>query len=245
MGDHVTRGTPSLVMDIDKAYQVACGGKHTAVVDCYGNLWTFGENAQGQLGLAHWESQSKPAWVSQVPNARFVSTGWEHTAVIDAHNNLWTFGSNEHGQLGLQEEHAALPACHVPTLVMSQVKSVACGGAHTIAIDIHGHVFACGNNNEGQCGQPQRQDFRSFIHVAHISSPAEQAACNQSSAVLDAQGKVWAFGANCQGELGPHVSHFDKRGQIVIQAPQPIPDLQLYQAFTRVKSSRNVCRRNM
>ena len=223
----LNRGTPTLVMEIDRAYQVSCGGKHTAVVDCFGNLWTFGDNFQGQLGVPDWEVHRKPVWVSHVPNCRFVSAGWEHTAAINAQNDLYTFGSNDHGQLGISDESVNIPSKFTPTKVLSNIKTVSSGGNHTIAIDFDGNAYACGSNLEGQCGLPEAKIYRTFTKIESLP-PADDVVCNQSSLAVDKAGKVWGFGANVSGELGPNLSEFNKKGAVIPKNPEVIENIQLY-----------------
>ena len=94
--------------DISVAY-------HTLAIDLDDNVWSFGSNISGQLGLdSKWLMKD---WIPRrilVPGpfflgcavmkgikAKCVETGFSSSAIIDLDNNVWTFGSNHCGQLGL------------------------------------------------------------------------------------------------------------------------------------------------
>lgn len=66
---------------LGKARQVSAGETHTALIDLENNVWVWGDNAEGQLGLGDTESRDIPV---QVPNikARQVSANGIHTVII-------------------------------------------------------------------------------------------------------------------------------------------------------------------
>ena len=53
-----------------KVERVACGYDHTVLVTREGALWTFGHNANGELGLGHCDSVSGPRQVAAFRSAR-------------------------------------------------------------------------------------------------------------------------------------------------------------------------------
>jgi alpha-tubulin suppressor-like RCC1 family protein len=69
------------------------------------NVWTFGNNQYGQLGLAIFECRNK---------AKQVSAGGDHTIIIDLNDNVWAFGLNNFGQSRVSS--APLGACEARAL---------------------------------------------------------------------------------------------------------------------------------
>ena len=63
------------------------------------------------------------------------------------------WGLNNHGQLGIgNKENTALPVL-VRGLEGQEIKMVAGGEHHTIAVTSEGKVYCWGRNDEGQCGK--------------------------------------------------------------------------------------------
>jgi len=73
------------------------------MIDEEGNVWMFGENSQGQLGLGDTFGRDKPTKIENI-KAISISCGYNHTGVIDEEGNVWMFGDNEDGKLGLGDE---------------------------------------------------------------------------------------------------------------------------------------------
>lgn len=85
----------------DEGEMVACSDSHTAAIKTNGQLWTWGSNSYGQLGIGNKISQTSPVRVGTASEWVSVTAGDYHTAAINADGELWVWGRNGAGQLGL------------------------------------------------------------------------------------------------------------------------------------------------
>lgn len=68
-----------------------------------GNLYSWGENRNGQLGIGNLIDQTNPQLVT-IPNGEkpiSIALGQQHSMVVTDKGNLYSWGYNNLGQLGL------------------------------------------------------------------------------------------------------------------------------------------------
>ncbi|GAB2277266.1 hypothetical protein Dimus_011972 [Dionaea muscipula] len=91
---------PLMVPELPISQDVACGGYHTCVVTCGGELYTWGSNENGCLGIGGMDAVHQPERVEGpllTHSVSKVSCGWKHTAAIaDGHIFTWGWGGS-HG----------------------------------------------------------------------------------------------------------------------------------------------------
>ncbi|KAK8730690.1 hypothetical protein OTU49_007871 [Cherax quadricarinatus] len=97
--------TPKLVKSLARKHslQIACGSNHTLALTSDGDLYSWGQNNMGQLGLGHKEGpQKEPALVKSLVGSPLVliTAGGHHSAALTHGGFLLTWGSNKYGQLG-------------------------------------------------------------------------------------------------------------------------------------------------
>ena len=63
------------------------------------DVWVFGSNSHGQLGLNDPYHCTTPTLI-QACKADQIAYGQYHIIIIDLNYNVWTFGLNSQGQLG-------------------------------------------------------------------------------------------------------------------------------------------------
>lgn len=80
--------------------QIACGLHHTVVLTQAGEVYTFGSNIYGQLGVGDVLLRGGPVSVKIPHPAQAVAAGSNHTVVLTVKGEVYTFGSHQKGQLG-------------------------------------------------------------------------------------------------------------------------------------------------
>jgi alpha-tubulin suppressor-like RCC1 family protein len=201
-----SRLTPVQVFGISSsATVVGCGAYHTLVLIADGTVRTFGNNAQGQLGIdVAGGTRNTPVQVFGISSsATAVEGGFYHTAVLLADGTVRTFGSNNNGQLGINVASGTRQT-PVTVLNITSATAVATGFYHTAVLLADGTVRTFGQNTYGQLGIDVSGGTRQTpVQVFGISSSAVAVASNWSQTiVLLADGTVGTFGLNNLGQLG-------------------------------------------
>eukprot|EP01114_Cavostelium_apophysatum_P018882 TRINITY_DN5935_c0_g1_i4.p1 TRINITY_DN5935_c0_g1~~TRINITY_DN5935_c0_g1_i4.p1 ORF type:complete len:1235 (+),score=382.61 TRINITY_DN5935_c0_g1_i4:315-4019(+) len=140
LGTESSQIDPQRVMTLDDRIisQVSTSAGHTACVTSEGHLFTFGDNAQGQLGLGDTESVSHPRRVRGILDSKkivYVACGKSHTACITSSGELFTFGYGGEGALGHGVMNSQLAPREVSSLKASNVSLMCVGSQHTVVSD--------------------------------------------------------------------------------------------------------------
>ncbi|KAL1347018.1 hypothetical protein AAHE18_08G228200 [Arachis hypogaea] len=139
---------PSLINELPYSQQVACSGYHTCVLTNSGELYTWGSNENGCLGIGSPDAIHVPEKV-QGPFLRSsvsqVSCGWKHTAAI-SEGRLFTWGwggsygtfsevgHSSAGQLGQGSDVDYINPARVCFGEEVKALQISCGFNHTGAI---------------------------------------------------------------------------------------------------------------
>ncbi|XP_021794125.1 E3 ISG15--protein ligase HERC5 isoform X3 [Papio anubis] len=135
--------------------QISAGEAHSMALSMSGNVYSWGKNEFGQLGLGHTESKDSPSLIEALDNQKveFLACGGSHSALLTQDGLLFTFGAGKHGQLGHNSTQNELRPCLVAELVGNRVTQIACGRWHTLAyVSDLGKVFSFGSGKDGQLG---------------------------------------------------------------------------------------------
>lgn len=130
---------------------VAAGCSHSALLGSRGEVYTWGCNAWGQLGLGDRLPRERPTRVRGLPAVRALACG-QHTAAVGEGGEFFTWGNGKRGQLG----HGDTASCALPrrvqALARTRVAQVACGRYHTAVVTADGSAHAWGGGESGQLG---------------------------------------------------------------------------------------------
>ena len=194
-----------------RVVQISTGTMHAAAIDGDGNLWTWGRNNVGQLGLGNTTNQSIPQKVTDgAPTWKSVSAGGcpravsSYTLAIGTDGSLWAWGRGEEGQLGIGNTRTHSYPQRV-TGGASSWQTVAAGWTTTLAIGADGSLWSWGANYAGQLGIGRFED-RIYTTPQRVSGGPSGwqslDAGRHHTLALGTDGSLWSWGGNDFGQLG-------------------------------------------
>uniref|UniRef100_A0A8B9JA07 Regulator of chromosome condensation 2 n=1 Tax=Astyanax mexicanus TaxID=7994 RepID=A0A8B9JA07_ASTMX len=206
--------------------KVSCGAEFSMVVDCKGNLYSFGCPEYGQLGhnsdgkfiaraqriefdceliprrVAIFIEKTKDGQVLPVPNvvARDVACGANHTLVLDSQKRVFSWGFGGYGRLGHTEQKDEM----VPRLVKlfdfpgRGASQIYCGYQCSFAVNEMGGLFFWGVTNTSR---------ESTMYPKAVQDlcgwKIRSLACGKSSIIIAADESTISWGPSPTfGELG-------------------------------------------
>jgi len=202
----------------DYIIQLSLGAYHSAALSNEGKIFLWGYNEKGQLGTGYINNYTTPIDITQRFNLQpeekiiKVKTGDYNTAAITSLGRLFIWGSSSNSLLadGMTWDRAT------PYDITSEfnletnekIVSVEFGSSHVIALTSSGRVFAWGSNFYGQLGDGTnlKKDYPFEITASFSLTGTDEVtdvyAGSNHSAVLTADGRVFTFGYNLNGQLG-------------------------------------------
>lgn len=178
---------------------VAGGGAHTCGLRGSGQLWCWGLNHQGQLGLGGRQSKSTPVRVRGARDWREVSAGWFTTCGVRAGGSLWCWGDNSAGQLGDGTSTRRAEPTRVPG---ASWRTVATGGWHTCGIRTDDSLWCWGRNTFGQVGDGTAVNRWNPQQVGSGTAWVDVSTSLTHTCATTARGEVRCWGRNSRGQLG-------------------------------------------
>ncbi len=173
-GDTVDRHEPVRVKGLDgvKIEAIACGWRHTMVIDDTGSMYTWGWSKYGQLGHGDHVDQPTPKQVESLKGRRMtlLAGGWRHSLACDDGGTLHSWGWNKFGQLGLgHNEDVNLPAA---VKMPDGVRLVTSGWRHSLAVTSSGRLYAWGRGVNGQLGVGDTEDQNLPVEIRELGVDA-------------------------------------------------------------------------
>jgi alpha-tubulin suppressor-like RCC1 family protein len=146
---------------IDK---VACSEEATYCVSEQGDLYIFGSNLYGCLGVGtsfeadefYYENQNiftptkHPFFDKNNLKVKSIASGGTHVICLTRNNRIFTWGCGEYGKLGSGDEDDQYEPHELSVKFGYVIKDVFAGPDATFLVTEHGRVFAFGNNENNK-----------------------------------------------------------------------------------------------
>ncbi len=172
-------------------------GRTSFLLDSGDNLYGFGDNSYGQLGLGHKNDVVEPTFITD--KVKTVAPGRNHTVILKHDGSVWTSGDNGQGQLGTGNTTGTIRWISVA----SNVSDVAAGFYNSWILTDTGELKVAGSNRYGQYGIGNTTNTSTSMgFVSVLGEVADVAAGRDHAVVLKKDGSVWTSGLNEQSQLG-------------------------------------------
>ncbi|WP_422614003.1 RCC1 domain-containing protein, partial [Bifidobacterium indicum] len=174
-----------------------------------GNLYTWGNNGNGQLGRDTGTTPAdRPGRVTPPTGITFTQTsaGSSHSVAVGSDGNLYTWGDNSYGQLGRDTgtTPADRPGRVTPPTGITFTQTSA-GQYYSMAVGSDGNLYTWGRNENGQLGRDT--GTTPADRPGRVTPPTgitftQTSAGSSHSVAVGSDGNLYTWGNNGNGQLG-------------------------------------------
>uniref|UniRef100_A0A671K2R7 non-specific serine/threonine protein kinase n=1 Tax=Sinocyclocheilus anshuiensis TaxID=1608454 RepID=A0A671K2R7_9TELE len=215
--------------------QVSCGADFTACITDEDQMYMFGSDYYGCIGVENELGMEvlEPVLLDffQERPVRQVSCGDNHVVALTRSGDIYSWGCGEHGRLGLDCEDDFSSPMQVEVPKGAVIDSVYCGSDCTFFLTEFGKVLACGSNELNKLGLNQGitgiknhpgEGYQGIPYTTTLTLVKQLsrfkiqfiAPGKTHTAAIDERGRLMTFGCNKFGQLG--VKDFKKHQGVQI-----------------------------
>jgi alpha-tubulin suppressor-like RCC1 family protein len=204
--NQIEKKIPTLIESIKsvKVIAISAGRCHSLILDHRGQVFGFGDNENGQLGLGDQANRYLPVLVLRVNKIVAISAGGFHSLVLNDQGQIYSFGSNSSGQLGRRDiDYGSVTPLLIKDSGFGKAVAISAGSHHSLLLNSLGQVFSFGSNVYGQLGLGGDDDipFPTLIELS-IGKISAISAGDSHSLIMNSEGQVLSFGSNEYDQLG-------------------------------------------
>ncbi len=142
--------SPILIPNINNIVAIAVGDMHSLLLTGNGEVYSFGRNELGQLGISNTPFALSPTLIPGLNDIVAIAAGDDHSMALSSTGQVYVFGGNDSGQLGFGDNRVK----SVPTLIpnINNIVAIDAGLQNSLLLDNQGQLYAIGNNYFGIFG---------------------------------------------------------------------------------------------
>jgi len=214
--------TPQMINNIPAMKYISCGNQHMASITTCGDVYVWGNNSNGRLGIGgKSKTLPSPTRVQFSERKIFqkfqqVACGFLHTVLLDEEGTIWSAGVKAYAGFPSENSYKTLEEqdyfLQVPDLKNIKFLQVSSGEFHVLALSEAKEVYGWGKAEYGKLGidiqlSLEENDtrlrnillpmkIRSLENISYVSSGVNHSAC------VNENGDAFVWGSSLMGRLG-------------------------------------------
>lgn len=204
-GSTTNRNTPVQVtvsagVNLGSAIKVGAGSSHSLAVKSDGTAWSWGLNANGQIGNGGTSSpQTRAVQVNSLTGVTAVEGGDKHSLARKSDGTGWAWGYNLYGQLG-SGDNTLFTSPHDIVGLTGATSTLQAGLDFSVGLSADWMVSTWGRSVGLGTGSTSNSNV---AEVLDSLPPMVAIGAGDSHVVAIAQdGSVWSWGLNASGQIG-------------------------------------------
>ena len=196
--------TPHLISSLKDVEFVECGELHVFCKTIHNEIYSWGDNEYGQLGLGHIDNQKTPLLCSSLLNEDITDIKCNNlnTLALTSNGDVLSCGNNDDGQLGRETNDASYSALFKKIETLSGIIRIECGYDHSLCIDVNNNLFVFGLNVFGQLGLADNENRHKPIKHEKLSNIIDISKGGWHTFVKTSNNEIYGFGENISSLLG-------------------------------------------
>lgn len=223
---------PRPVAVVGDATKISTGKRHACAIEANGELYCWGRNDQGQLGLGFLGGDvASPKRVGGLGQLTTVAAGDTHTCVLDVDGRVWCWGGNSAGQLGIgsvgvpSDDPVELTA--LPNAVQLDV-----GENHACIVSETFTVYCWGANDRLQIRAPAVSAIASPVEIGMLANVTRVGVGGRHTCAFVNTVGPYCWGSNDFGQLGQGMIGGQSGVPTLVAGHPSLADLQLGSTHT-------------
>jgi len=197
---------------------------HTTFLDSFGNVYSCGNNNEGQLGHNNNTQLLEPKLIDffyrnniKITN---ISNGSLYSIFLDSTGNVYSCGLNSSGQLGHNNNIQLLEPVRIEYFFTNKIIITNIYSRHrdSFFVDSNSKVYGCGSNSSGQLGLGDQVNRNTPTLIPNLNNITQIACGENHTLFLNSTSKVYSCGINVYGQLGHN------NNGVIINIPTLIPN---------------------
>lgn len=175
----------------------------SAAISFDGTAWSWGSNANGQVGDGTVTNRSSPVAVLEGISFKQISRDSSSVMGVDGNGNVFAWGLNTNGQLALNDvTPRSSPVVIAANPNGTKWRQISVNANYGVGMDSGGLAYSWGLNTNGQLGDGTVTTKSSPVLVLGSKQWRQIFNGPANSLGIDSNGDAYAWGNNANGELG-------------------------------------------
>ncbi len=182
---------------VKKMYQE---GSSYYVINTKGDVYAWGLNFSGRLGIGNMDDQESPKKISELSNVEDIYTSNYTRFAKTTTGDVYAWGDNGSNQLGIGNEDDQYSPVKITNL--PKVDKIYAEESNTYAITTAHEIYVWGANYSGQLGIGNTENQNAPVKITNLTNIDEIYVNRSNAYAKTTTGEVYAWGYNNYGQLG-------------------------------------------